>query len=300
MKHIILLALLSLIVLGCSDGQGKNASKETTQLGQATSGSTPDFQDDALFISGGVEKSDPKTPMGQTVASIRQFDLRKVVRNGSISVRVDDAQNAEKSVGDLLSTGPGYVETSNYSGHDSGSPCVKMKIRVPSSEFESFMVSLAALGIVLDKSIETKDVTAEIADYGAVIKTYLAKEESLRETMRASRNSDEIARIQGQLTEIRTQIDRVTAQNKALSALAELSTIEVTLTQQDNTAMSPTDPDWFGQTVATATSSFMSVFRVVAMFVTWLVVFSPLWLVVTIVSLVIYRRTSRKPPVVVH
>ncbi len=301
MKHFIIFTLLTLFVLGCSSNQEsarrvEQAQKAETSRGQGAGGFVPDFTDDGQSTSGLRSQSKPEAPKSQTVASVKTADLRKVVRTGSISVRVEDAQAAEKSVGELLSTGPGYIETSNYSGYESGSPAVKMKIRVPSGEFESFMDSLSALGIVLDKKIETKDVTAEIADFGAVIKTLLAMEESLRETLRATRNPGEIVGLQERLTEVRTQIDRIKAQEKALSAVAELSTIDVTLKQQNNTAVQPNDPDWFGQNVSSASASFMTVFRGVTTLFTWIIVFSPFWLTAMIVGSLVYRRHLRKPP----
>lgn len=239
----------------------------------------------------GLSERDTTTPT-QTVANLVVPDPRRVIRTGSIIVRVEKAEQAEKSIADLLAPGPGYIENSNLEGFDQGSPKVTMKIRVPSNKFEKIMESIASLGVVIGKKISTKDVSLEIADISAVLKTHLEKETALIEKLRVAKNEGEIQSLENSLAEVRSAIDRIKAQEKALSNLADLSTIDVTLTQETSTAVSPSDPNWFSQTLASASSSFMTVFRGVATLTIWIALFSPYLLIFAMIAFAIYKRKT--------
>jgi hypothetical protein len=237
-------------------------------------------------------------PLTEMSTASMAASKRQVVRNGEVGLRVEDVEKAERQISQMVAKGGGYVEDTESSDLGGANPTVRMTLRVPATGFEDSMATLAGLGHVLSKSVNAKDVTAEIVDLGARIKTLAAKEETFREMLRSSRNLNDVMALQDRLTEVRTEIERMDAQRKSLSDLAALSTIKVTLTQNATvpTAASA-DPNWFNQSLGSATTSFMGVFRSLVAFLTWLVVFSPFWLLPVLGIVWLVKKAARKPDV---
>ncbi len=279
------IAALALVVVGCGS-QGYESAK-----------SSPAAADGNSFAQR-TDAGTTNTPLTE-MSTASMAAKRQVIRNGEIGLRVESVEKAEKLINQMVTKGGGYVETTTSSDLGGANPTIDMTVRVQSSGFEDSMETLAGLGLVTSKRVDSKDVTAEIVDLGARIKTLAAKEETFREMLKASRNLNDVMALQDRLTEVRTEIERMDAQRKSLSELASLSTIKVHLSQ---TATVPTaastDPNWFKQSLGAATTSFMSVARGVVGFLTWAVVFSPFWLIPILgVAWLVKRFTRRVPPV---
>jgi hypothetical protein len=179
----------------------------------------------------------------------------------------------------------------------SANPTVDLTIRVVSSGFDDAMIRLEGMGTLLGQNTESEDVTAQIVDLGARIKTLAAKEETFREMIRLSRSVNDVVALQDRLTEVRMEIERMDAQRKSLSELASLSTIKVHLTQ---TATVPTaastDPNWFTNTLGGATTSFMGTFQKLVAVLTWAVVYSPFWLLPLLGAWWLIKKQLRRTP----
>lgn len=278
------LAALALVVAGCAGQEYESASESASTGGYGAE----------------APASQPtNAPLTEMSTASMAASKRQVIRNGAIGLRVENVEKAEQQISAMVAKSGGYVE--NTSSNDLGgtAPTIDMTVRVPATGFEDSMSTLAGLGHVLSKSVDAKDVTSEIVDLGARIKTLSAKEETFREMLKSSRNLNDVVSLQDRLSDVRMEIERMEAQRKSLSDLAALSTIKVHLTQ---TATVPTaastDPNWFNQNLGTATTSFMSVTRGIVGFLTWAIVFSPFWLLPILgVTWLVKKATRRVPPV---
>jgi hypothetical protein len=237
-------------------------------------------------------------PLTEMSTASMEAAKRQVIRNGSIGLRVDDVEKSEKQISAMVAKGGGYVETTSSTDLGGSNPSIDMTVRVPSTGFEDSMATLAALGHVTAKTVDAKDVTSEIVDLGARIKTLAAKEETFREMLKASRNINDVMSLQDRLTEVRTEIERMDAQRKSLSELASLSTIKIHLAQGATVPVASADPNWFGQSLGSATTSFMGALQGVVGVLTWAVVFSPFWLMAILLLWWLVRKFGRRiPPV---
>jgi hypothetical protein len=281
------LAALALVVAGCAGSEYESAS------GSAGAGDSGNAQ--AVVRNGGGADA-PLTEMSTTGMAASK---RQVIRNGVIGLRVEDVERAERQISAMVAKGGGYVENTSSNDLGGNAPTIEMTVRVPSTGFEDSMATLAGLGHVLSKSVDAKDVTAEIVDLGARIKTLGAKEETFREMLKASRNIDDVMSLQEKLSQVRMEIERMDAQRKSLSDLASLSTIKISLTQTATVpTVASTDPNWFNQNLGSATTSFMAASRGIVGFLTWAVVFSPFWLLPILgLAWLVKKATRRVPPV---
>ncbi len=283
--HWLPMAALALVIVGCSS-QGYESAESVSATG-GYNGANP------------ASPANTNTPLAEMSTASMAASKRQVIRNGEIGLRVESVEKTEKLINQMVTKGGGYVENTSSSDLGGTNPTIDLTVRVLSSGFEDSMQTLAGLGLVTTKQVNAKDVTSEIVDLGARIKTLAAKEETFREMLRASRNINDVMSLQDRLTEVRTEIERMDAQRKSLSELASLSTIKIHLSQSATvpTAASA-DPNWFNQSLGAATTSFMDVARGVVGFLTWAVVFSPFWLLPILgVAWLVKRYPRRVPPV---
>lgn len=287
-KWLPLAALALVVVVGCSAADQAEYSKMSgADAGYAADAPANEARDRA---AGGE-------PLTEMSTATMQAAKRHVIRNGSIGLRVDDVEKSEKQISSMVAKGGGYVESTTSSDLGGANPTIDMTVRVPATGFEESLATLSGLGHVTSKQVDAKDVTAEIVDLGARIKTLSAKEETFREMLKSSRNINDVMSLQDRLTEVRTEIERMDAQRKSLSELASLSTIKVHLTQSASVpTVAATDPNWFMQSLGSATTSFMGAVRAVVGLLTWIVVFSPFWLLPVGLLWWLVRRLSRRVP----
>ena len=260
------------------------------------------FDDSGLELTMGApnDSGGDIPPLAQmTTASMAQ-QLRQIIRNGDISLRVDDVRKTARQITDMVVQGGGYVQSTKTNDVAGDNPTVDMTIRVVSSGFDDAMMTLEEMGVLLEQSSNTKDVTSQLIDLGVRVKTLTAKEDTFREMLRNARTTSDIISLQERLTQVRTEIERMEAQRKSLSALATLSTIEVHLSENATIPVVASDPNWFGQNFAAASTSFMGIGRGLVSMLTWLVVFSPIWLTPILVGAWAWKRFGKRIPPVTH
>ncbi|AIE88047.1 hypothetical protein OP10G_4679 [Fimbriimonas ginsengisoli Gsoil 348] len=190
---------------------------------------------------------------------------------------MDSVEKAEKTVDKLVAGMGGYVDSATSSDLASEHPSISLTLRVPVGAFDQALDRFETLGVRLSKTIGSEDVTSQIVDLEARLKTMTATEETYRGLLRQTHQLQNVIELQDKLTEVRSQIESMAAQRKALSGLASLSTVTLTLQQSAVPAQAPADPNWLAQTWGESTSRLGGLMRSAAAIGIWAVVFSPLW-----------------------
>lgn len=215
------------------------------------------------------------------LTSRNEFQMnRNVVKEGSLTIQVDELAKAEKSARRIAETLGGRIDKVDSSDLAAPTASLQMTLRMPVARFELAVEQLEALGNRLSKRVAVEDVTEQIVDMDARVKTMLAQEEVLRNMLRRSGNLSDALTVQNELTRLRGEIESIAAKRKALASQAAFSTLELTLAQK-STAMAhaTTDPAWLETSWASAWGAGTAVFRSVVGLLMWLVVFSPVWIV---------------------
>lgn len=208
------------------------------------------------------------------------YTQRQIIRQASLEVRVTSVDDAEKKALHFTKQAGGFVESSSSTGLAGSYPRMDLAIRVPVGKFDEVLESFTGLGVPLSKTISGEDVTAQLVDMEARLKTLAAQEDTLREMLKSTKTVKDMLEVQGRLTDVRTQIEQIAAQRKNMSELATLSTIRLSLLQSSETApIAPKDQNWIGETWAQASTALMGALRKLVTAVIWLVVYSPIWLV---------------------
>lgn len=200
-----------------------------------------------------------------------------VIRNGSLTVRVQDAEVAQKDVIRLARELGGYVEDSNLFRNPDGMATASVLIRVPERRFESGMESIARIGEVENRSVTGQDVTSQVVDMDARVKTLRAEEEQYRTLLKATQKIGDILIVKDRLSQVRMQIESLDAQRKHLRSQAAYSSISATFTERPKAEGKKSDT-WVDDAWNTAVNRLGRVGEFLGKGVINAFVFAPVWL----------------------
>jgi len=271
--------------------QSKSAAKRTAYMEDAVSASpasapmaegqeSTGYMRRSLDTTGGITLSSGVRAQMRLASNptIPPVQRREVIRKADIDIRVENVEKAEKAVSAIVQSAGGYTESATSSDLASTRPVLKLALRVPVASFDSSISKFESLGVRLSKTIGSEDVTGQLIDLDARLKTLTAKEDVFREMLKNRSQLEDVFNIQNQLTEVRTEIESISGQRKSQAGLAALSTIGLTLEQDALPNVASTDPNWMAQTWAEASSGASVAFRIFVVALVWIIAFSPFWI----------------------
>jgi hypothetical protein len=185
---------------------------------------------------------------GDTGAPQQPID-HLIIRNGNITVAVDDTVAARKNIEDMVAgmIGDGaFVVSVNERGSGSASdPYIDMSIRVPAARFDDVMSQIAGMaveGTIPTQSQSAADVTNQYVDLDARLETLEAARRRLLEIISEAQDAEDLLYAEQQLTQREAEIASIKGQMQYLSQSAELSSISISL--QPYILSQPVDNHW--------------------------------------------------------
>jgi hypothetical protein len=261
------------------DSATASATKQQVPRGNWEAKSLGGLSADAPAKDGSAPATAKEASLDHTVAKHGSIlDSRMVVRTADMHVRVSDVEKAERAVNRIVLQHGGYVQTATSSDLASDHPSMAITLRVPVGYFDDIVSGFESLGVRTSKSITSQDVTEQVVDMDARMKTLLTEEETFRGILRNTQDMSTIITLQDKLTELRSTIESIAAQRKSLAKQASFSTITLTLDQSATINPAPKDPNWIAEAWGESTGSFSGILRSLATAGIWLTVFSPVWL----------------------
>jgi hypothetical protein len=256
----------------------------------------------ALFIGGCQEELPSASGQADSSAQLASnanesaMANRAVVRSANLVIRVANVQQIESKVAGIMEQAGGYVEASQSNGFETANPMVTMTLRTPAKRFQGTLSELEALGKLRTKEISSEDVTEQIIDLDARMKTLRAQEDSFRAMLSQSRKMADTLAISKELTDVRTQIETLAAQRKAKADMAALSTIVVSFVNESRGMAATSDPDWAKEAWNMSTSALGEAGRGLGALGISVVVLSPIWLPPVALFWWLIARASRPKP----
>ena len=237
LKTLALMLALALLA-GCARAGVENAPGPTTQSATApASGASQGGGDnDATMKAVSLERTeDPASPQpvppGQNAAPVE----RKIIRNAALTLEVEQPSKAMQRVATIAESRGGFVVTSDSRQQTAANgerpyEVITVELRVPAGQFDAALADIrAAAGTVTAQKITGKDVTEEYIDLEARLRTQRALEDQLLQIMKGAHEVSDAISVQKELTNVRTEIERVEGRRRFLENQASLSTISVTL-----------------------------------------------------------------------
>lgn len=234
----------------------------------------------------GLEASAPP-PMGATMEAKAAggtlpdslaVQARSVIRRGDAVLRVDQVKDAAKQVLDIVKKHKGFVQSSSEQ-FVTNSPIMTMEVRVPAESLDVFLTELEKVGTLLSRSTNSEDVTMQVVDVEARLKSMRLEEEAYRRILLQAKKIPDVLQVQQRLTEIRGQIESLQAQYNVLREQVAYSTVNITLQQSAAFESELQDKGWLGETWASAVKALKAGGRATVAALIWLLILSPFWLV---------------------
>ncbi len=155
-----------------------------------------------------------------------------IIKTGSLSLRVDNAESAMNEARGIVSTKNGVVESSSLNDRGSGPRTAWMTVRVPADKFDETIQELKKIAILtLNESTNAQDVTAQVIDLEADLRNARAEEASYLAILERSGDVKDILAVTQQLSAVRQRIERLEGRMRLMQNQTDLSTISLTLTE---------------------------------------------------------------------
>ncbi|HDN79335.1 MAG TPA: DUF4349 domain-containing protein, partial [Chloroflexi bacterium] len=248
-----------------------------------------------------VPKEEVQELRGAGLPSLTQ---RMIIRQAELSLVVKDTKEAIGQVESIAVEKGGYLHQSEV-WKEGESLKARLVIMVPADKFEETLAALRDIATdVLSESVSGQDVTEEYVDLSARLKNLEATEEELRELLATVRErsgkAEDILAVYRELSQIRSEIERVKGRMKYLEQMTAFSTITVSITP--SILAQPIAPATWqpARTFWKASRALVKAFQALVNVLIWVVVFGlPILIVVSIpfvLALWIWRRRRKVSP----
>lgn len=259
MKSRIPLALLVLAFAGCNSGQQSSPSPagvNSTSEGRYAYDSGPS-QPPATTAPQAPEIQKVSLTDAGVAASAAEAVDRKIIRNANLTIEVNSTTDTQHRITSIAESYGGFVVTSEAKQRENTDPekrtlDIKLVVRIPSSRFGPALDEIRKLATTLrEENVAGQDVTEEFIDLEARIKTQRALELQFLEIMKQARAVSDALEVQRQISDVRTDIEKLEGRKRFLENRASLSTITVNLEAPRQIAVNTTG---FGRSLRDAVS----------------------------------------------
>lgn len=217
-----------------------------------------------------------------------------VIRTGNLHLEVTDLGLAVAGGRNAIVGLGGYVESSEEQNTDH-EQWAQVTYRLPVAQWDAALAALRGLGTLLTENTASQDVTAQVVDLEARLANLRVTEQALQAIMDRAGTIDDVLQVQRELTTVRGDIERLTAQRDNLANQAGLSTLAV-LYEVPGQPISEAAEGWdLGEEVDNALASLVLIGQRLASLGIWLlIVVLPVVGPFVIIGWLIYRWSQRR------
>lgn len=205
---LFLLTLLVFVSCGDQRSHAEYAPAYTAEMKMASA--SLDEQADA------VDQSQPDVSID-----------RKLIRNGSLDFKTGDVKKTKAEIEKIVKTLKAYISSENENNYGDRIQYMQV-IRVPAGQFDELIKQVEALGEKTEnKNINTQDVTEEFIDVEARLRTKKELEARYREILKQAKTVADIVSIEGQISQVRSEIESMEGRLTYLKNQVSYSTLSV-------------------------------------------------------------------------
>lgn len=156
----------------------------------------------------------------------------KIIKEGSIGIRVDDFNKARTSLDGLMKKYKAYVadENERKSHHEINSTVI---IRIPAENFDTFMNEVGGMASRVNyKRINAKDVTRQYVDIQSRLELKKEVRNKYVSFLKNAKNVEEMLAIEREVRVLAEEIEAKEGELRYLSDKVGLSTVTLEITQK--------------------------------------------------------------------
>jgi hypothetical protein len=217
---------------------------------------------------------------------------RIIVRNGDISIAVEDITKSKNEITSLAIRYGGYVVSSQVWGEG---PDMRgwITIRVPDESFEAAMAEIGDFAEeIISEGTSSRDVTEEYIDLTARLRNAEATEAQYLALLDKTNNVNEILNIYNSLSRVRAEIEQLKGRINYLETMTDMSLISVSLEPASSGPL--VDLGWdIAEVFKSAVRGIVTFGQWLATGAVWALMFSPLWGTALFFGIRWWRRRQR-------
>jgi hypothetical protein len=204
------------LATGCGSGSSGNSSVHSTEkAGGAAQGGVP-----AADLN--AKQQPPAAPARLAPAN------RSLIFTGTVTVRVSNVDDAATTAGQRATAAGGFVAGEDRTDDRDRSQAT-LTLRVPSERFSTVVDQVAAIGTAESRKLSTEDVTDQMVDLDARIRTGEASVARVRDLMGKATTITEIVSLESELARREADLESLKTRKAKLDDSTTLSTITLTL-----------------------------------------------------------------------
>ncbi len=156
---------------------------------------------------------------------------RLLVRTAHLVIEVEEPEKARARVQEVTAGKGGFTEQIEARAGGRSQAC-RLVLRIPAEHLDAVLLEIRALAVKVEsENQEVRDVTDQSIDLDARLSSLRATEKELLALLRESRDREsgvqEIMAVHHELTEIRTKIETIEGERKALDGVVSFATIDL-------------------------------------------------------------------------
>ena len=279
------LVFFAIIILSVSckqaDAEAADMQIQTIKLAPKEKGDNYDKKDEVSYAA-----SMSSAPEEEETEEIIET---KIIKSGDLRFQTDDL---EKTFNQIQAAVKKYNATIKNDSQSNGDYELsrKVNIRIPNENFDAFIAEISKGVSYFDrKDISSEDVTEEFIDVVSRIKTKKVLEERYLELLKKANKVSEMLEIEGQLSEIREEIEAKEGRLRYLQNKVAMSTLDIEFYKplaEDNKATVS-----YGGRIGNA---FVSGFNGISNFFIGLLGIWPVIVTLVVLFILIRKRIKRK------
>lgn len=157
----------------------------------------------------------------------------KIIKTAQLTIEVKDVTASADSLKDLATRNGGYLSSSNFQRGYNNQLSATVVIRVPGTVFETVLEGVKASGTVKSSSVRGQDVTEEYVDLQAQKTSYQNQLAQYNEIMKKADKVEDVIRVQAQIDNVQTALNRLEGRMRYLNSQIDMSTITVNLQEPE-------------------------------------------------------------------
>lgn len=154
---------------------------------------------------------------------------KKVMKNGSLTLRVENAEWSAGEIARIAQSMGGDVFSSDLADNGAGIKSGTVTVKVPVARFDEAIKAFKPIAkAVLNESVSGQDVTSQYVDLQARLKNKQAEEEAFASILaKQTGKVEDVLAVTRELARVRGEIEQLQAQMKYLDSQTDMATIMV-------------------------------------------------------------------------
>lgn len=226
---------------------------------------------------------------------------KKIIKNGSLTLKVANADNAANDIASIAKNNGGEVFSSNFYETADNVKSGTITVKIPVANFEKTFSELKKVSnLVVRESTSGQDVTEQFVDLQSRLNNKQEEEKAFAGILNRSGSIDDVLKVTRELARVRGEIEVLQGQIKFLASQTDMSVISVNLSEDDNITISDSWRPW--QIAKDAVNSLISKIQKFVNFVIVLIItvipililYLLLFFIIFVVGKKIYHKFIKK------